>query len=69
MIKSELEIVDGAMACNVEMGTLTNKQEMKEAQYELELSSIYQALQKRFGFDTAISIITNATKLFISTQD
>lgn len=69
MIKSQLEIVDGGLGCEVDLGTISDTQEMKEAEYEFELSSIYQALQKRFGFDTTISIMQNATKLFISSQD
>lgn len=69
MIKSELTTIDGEMACEVELGTVTDTQMLKEAEYELELSSIYDAFQKRFGFDTTISIMTNATKLFMAHQD
>lgn len=45
MIKTELTVVDNEIVCNVKLGALpdTNK-ETQEAQYELELTSIYQAL-------------------------
>lgn len=70
MIKTELTVVNDEMACDVKLGALPDtSKEMQEAQYKLELAAIYQALQKRYGFDSVISIMTNATKLFMAMQD
>lgn len=68
MIKSSLIQLDGDMGSKVELGAVSDERKLQIAQYRLELSSIFDALDSKFGKDDAIEIITSSLDIYINSH-
>lgn len=65
MIVSELGTVGKELGSKVELQAISADADLQKSQFELELTSIYESLAKKFSVDESIEIVTNSIELFL----
>lgn len=65
MIASELGTLGDKLGSKVELHAISADVDLQKSQFEIELTSIYESLAKKFSVDEAIEIITNSIELFL----
>ena len=65
MIASELGTVGDELGSKVELSAISADEALQKSQFELELTSIYESLAKKFSVDESIEIVTNSIELFL----
>lgn len=65
MIISELGTVGNELGSKVELSAISADEDLQKSQFELELTSIYESLAKKFSVNEAVEIVTNSIELFL----
>lgn len=68
MLSSDLIPIGDHMLAEVKIHLASSEVDLQQQQCVLELAGIYEALDKKFTMDTAVEIITKATKLYLDSH-